>query len=460
VASLRSLPAERSYIVPLNPRKRGTPVKFWLQKGPLAAVIVLVVVLAQAYSLDAAATLVNFDEFAVVRDGTTIFDDSFDRNTTLNGGSGTPGVPSGTTFSDGTPATYFDQGSIPLTTPNNGQAQVNTANGVLIAQPPPLNLIQQVNLGLQTGMNPAGPHTLTPANTFSAVGLFDLAVPSVLLGRYYFYLGNNTATPGREVRIQIRQTDTGPVLLFIWLNFAAGQNTIIDQVALTPAELADPQLELEFSHDSANSDVLTASYAFGSGNTLATFNGTLTALGSTDSSTDIFTPTLNWAQPGFEAFDPVPEPSSLAILAAGFFGLAAFAQRGNRRPRPPKLPAAFRLNERTPGDLNIVTVSGGRISRQVFGGDGNDALPGCFGAVCDCRQDFFVRQPRILVEQFHLCHVVGEKIEDQRDPNPGPLYAWLAPANTRVGGNSLKKRVHALASDMFAGGSPQLDGSI
>jgi hypothetical protein len=145
-----------------------------------------------------------------VRDGAGIFDDSFDRNATLNGGSGSI-IPSGTTFSDGTPANYFVQGSIPLTTLNNGQAEVNTANGVLIHQSPPnIPLIQQINMGLITGTNASLPHALTPSNTFSAIGLFDLAVPSVVLGRYYFYLGNNSATPGREVRIQVRQTDTGP----------------------------------------------------------------------------------------------------------------------------------------------------------------------------------------------------------------------------------------------------------
>ena len=45
------------------------------------------VLVTQAYSLKAAATVVNLDEMAVVRNGTTIFDDSFSRNTTLNGAS-------------------------------------------------------------------------------------------------------------------------------------------------------------------------------------------------------------------------------------------------------------------------------------------------------------------------------------------------------------------------------------
>jgi len=42
----------------------------------------------------------------------------------------------------------------------------------------------------------------------------------------------------------------------------------------------------------------------------------LTALASTDASTDVFTPMLNFAASGFETIDPIPEPSSLALLAA------------------------------------------------------------------------------------------------------------------------------------------------
>ena len=291
----------------------------------VAVALLSVAVAGQAYPLDAGATVVNFDEFAVTRDGTTLFHDSFDRNNTLNGGSGSL-VSSGTTFSDGTPANYRVTGSIPETTANNGRAQLNTANGILVAQQPPnIPLIQVVTIGLSTGTDPTGPHVLTKANTFSTIGLFDLAVPSQILGTYQFFLSSNTpAAPGREIDLRVRETDAGPVLQLRWVNQANGQNTVINEVALTPAELADPQLELEFAHDIVNSDVVTAAYAFGSGNTLATFNGTLTALGSTDSSTSPFTPaTSNITLPGFNAFDPVPEPPSLAILVVGLLGLAA-----------------------------------------------------------------------------------------------------------------------------------------
>ena len=302
-----------------------------------AAVLLSAAFITQAYSRHATATVVNIDEFAVVRNGTTLFDDSFDRNTTLNGGSGAT-LASGTTFSDSTVASYGVRGSFTESATNNGQAQLNTANGFLIAQPPPsLPLIQKVQGTLQTGTDPAGAQALTPANSFSAIGLFDLAVPSAVSGAaYQIYLTNSTpALQARCLLMGIRQTDTGPMLQLQWCDNIAHQNTIISEIPLTLAELAEPQIELVLSHDSASSDVITGSYAFGSGNTLVTFDGTLTALGSTDGTTDLFTPSLNFTQTGFQAFDPVPEPSSFVILIVGLFGLVAF-RLGQERAEFPK----------------------------------------------------------------------------------------------------------------------------
>ncbi len=89
----------------------------------VAVALLSAALVTEAYSLDAAASVVNLDEFAVVRNGTTIFDDSFNRNITLNGGSGTV-IPSGTTFSDGTAASYRRPGLDPR---NHGQQRPGTA---------------------------------------------------------------------------------------------------------------------------------------------------------------------------------------------------------------------------------------------------------------------------------------------------------------------------------------------
>jgi hypothetical protein len=275
----------------------------------LAVALVSAALAVQAYPFDAAATVVDLDEFTVARDGTMIFDDSFDRNIVLNGGPGTV-LPSGTNFSDGTPASYRVIGSISETMANNGQAQLSTAKGFVIGQ------TLETAAGLSTGTNASLPHALTPAVTFSAIGLFDLALPSIVSGRYDVFLTNNTATPGRNLQIRLQQTAAGPELRFQLFDFISNQLTVISELPLTPAELADPQLELGFTHDTANTDIVTAVYAFGSGNTFASFNGILTPLASTDAGTDVFTPTLNWAVSGFETIDPIPEPSSLALLAA------------------------------------------------------------------------------------------------------------------------------------------------
>ena len=290
----------------------------WFEPLPFVAFAAI----ALAFPEIAAADVFNIDEFAVTNNGTQIFDDSFNRTLTLTGGSGTI-LSSGTNFENGfesnAAANYFVRGTITETTANNGQAQLNTADGEVITQPDPfIPVIQQVSANLETGSN------LTAAHTFSAVGLFDLAVPSTVLGTYDVALVSSTLTvQGRELQMRVRETNTGPVLQFEWLDFADNLATTIDQVAITPAELAHPQLELALSLNTANSDVVTAYYAFGSGNTLASFNTSLTAFGSTGGSTDVFTPTLDSVRAGFNAFTPVvPEPSTWSMIAVG--GVALF----------------------------------------------------------------------------------------------------------------------------------------
>jgi hypothetical protein len=288
--------------------------------------------MALAFPNAAAADVVNMDEFAVVNNGTQIFDDSFNRTLSLVGGSGTT-LSSGTTFFNDTPANYHVVGTVNETTANNGQAVLDTANGFKITQPDPfIPTIKIDQAFLQTGSN------LTPAHTFSTIGLFDLSVPTTVLGTYDVALTNQSpGSLGRWLQMRVRETNTGPILQFAWLDYVTNQFTPIDQLAITPAELTNPQIELALSLNTAGNDIVTAWYAFGSGNTLASFNGTLTAFGSTDSSTDLFTPAKDFAVAGFQAFTPVipeiPEPSTWAMMLLGCAGVGFVGYRRAKRGR-------------------------------------------------------------------------------------------------------------------------------
>jgi hypothetical protein len=301
------------------------------------ASLLAVTAIGLGFSNVATADVVNVDEFAVVNNATQIFDDSFNRTLNLVGGPGTT-LSSGANFANGRPASYHVKGTITESTANNGQAKLDTADGTLVFLPDPfIPKTLNVQAFLQTGTN------LNPTHTFSTVGLFDLAVPTQVLGTYFVGLTNSTVgSPGRELEMRVRECAsgkggcgglTGPVLQFIWLDFADNMSQVVKDVAITPTELADPQLELALSLGAAGSNVITASYAFGSGNTLGSFTGSLTMLGSTDSTTDLFTASKDFALAGFGNFAPaaIPEPSTWAMTLIGFAGLGFLVQRTRKR---------------------------------------------------------------------------------------------------------------------------------
>jgi len=289
--------------------------------------------------------MVNADQWDVSRDGTLIFNDSFSQNTTLTGGGGTS-LPSGQLFSTGAAANYFVRGTVTETTAANGQANFNSANGITINQPPPfISTIQETSAFLQTNgtMTPTGLTTLT---TFTVRGLFDLSAPTTPLSTYSLDLSNRFTTnsfQGNVLELRVRDcvagfglcgADSGPVIQFVWSDFINNTNTVIDEIQLSASDLSNPILEFEYTKASGTSDSICGSYALGSGNTLGTFNGTLTQLGCTNSATDVFNTVEtggNTVQAGITAFAPVPEPSSLAMLWSGLLALGGCAWLCRRR---------------------------------------------------------------------------------------------------------------------------------
>jgi hypothetical protein len=233
-------------------------------------------------------------------------------------------------------------------TKTGGKAALDTALGTQVIQPSPFYQVISINSAtLQTG--PAGsPFALTQNSTFMTSGLFDLSVPSTPGGLYQVGLSDRVAANqggGDILSMQVHNCIplpgacsglTGPYILLTDANFTANTSVVLG--VPVPLDTANQQILFELTKPDALSDTVDGYYEYfnngvGSGLTLVgSFSGLFTGPGD-----------LGYTQAGFVQLAPVPEPSSLALLASSIAGVAGLLWCRRRKVRASSLQQATSL---------------------------------------------------------------------------------------------------------------------
>lgn len=186
-------------------------------------------------------------DFKVVRNGATFFEDTF------SDGSPPPVAPNS---SDGSTNSYGGRGSFG---PETGNKLTIDSTGLTNSEDPS-RLVQRAVLKTDTSSDPN--IGLKSNHTFSVTGLFDLVVPQTTAEWYFIELRDSTSTiDGTEsVKVGVRRVSaTSAAVMFRRKNKETLQVTTIDQVDLDPSH---SQIQLVLTKASANSNVISASFAY------------------------------------------------------------------------------------------------------------------------------------------------------------------------------------------------------
>jgi hypothetical protein len=284
--------------------------------------LVLVAIFSLSFLNTASADVVNMSDFGVTLNGGTVFDDTYAANQILAGGAGTV-LPSGANFPDGSPGLYLVMGTV---TETGHHAVLNTAQGDPLVQSPPFFRNANANIVTLLTGPPGSPFALTPSNAFATSGLFSVSVPSTPGGFYQINLSDRVASNfglGDVISMTVVNctpgdpqcgSNTGPYVQLVDAN--ALTNTIVT-LAQAPLNTSNQQILLELSHPTAGSDTVVGSYAYVNGGV----EGSITTLGSYNGLFE----GLDYTQAGFVQLAPVPEPSTIMLLAGSLPGVLGFA---------------------------------------------------------------------------------------------------------------------------------------
>lgn len=263
-------------------------------------------------ALSAHAAVVQIDQFAVVKNGVSLFTDTFSNNLTPTQES----------------LTYAVTGAFPPGVESAGRLTLDSGWGALTSNAAGLAR-QTLGAQLLTNINPAFPgQGLTKADAIEVTGTFDIATPAgPLVNGYGVQLQDIIMGKGQdrvlELDVQYNSVFGGDVIRLLLQDFSDNSITTLGYVPFE-ASGAD-QIQLRIYRQDAASSRFFGAYALGSGGDFGAF----TSIGSSDA---LFANT-DFARARFIAYSEIPEPGTWALVAAA--ALAAGASRRRRSARWP-----------------------------------------------------------------------------------------------------------------------------
>jgi hypothetical protein len=278
----------------------------------------LAALLGAACLAPAHATVVSVDYFSVVRNGASLFTDSFDD------GVEPPSSPGG--------ATYLVLGTIPDTAESGGTLQIDSANGVMTANALGVGR-QETRVRLATNIDPANLSAgLKSDDTMSVTGIFSLTSPTGVLNPQYSVRFTDAAAGGVHQSAQIQvlyNTATGETRIrYISQDFDADTLTVLGSALFAPPAGAD-QILLAIERPDAGSNNFFGSFAFVSGGVIGASTQFLTAAQLFDGE--------NFVRAEFNVSDgflvAVPEPGSFALFGFGLAALGVVRIAANKSKR-------------------------------------------------------------------------------------------------------------------------------